>query len=514
MRAKGSKLTSASARRSSRGLEVTAVAELTKTSPKLPPAKLWIGGEWAEPQGGRTFATENPATEETLAQVASASAADVDRAVEAARAALAGDWGSKLSARERGRLLWKMADALEERIDDFALVETLDNGKPIFESRYVDLPMAIDTLRYFAGWADKITGETLPVSGPIVLAYTLREPVGVVAAITPWNFPLNLAMWKIAAALACGNTLVHKPASYTPLTALKFAELASEVGLPPGVLNVVPGRGAEVGNALVDHPAVAKITFTGSTEVGRGIMRRAADSIKRVTLELGGKSPNLVFADADLDAAVKGAYNGIFYGKGEVCAAGSRLFVEEAAHGELVERLVERTKRLVPGDPLDPKTRLGALVSKEQRASVLGYVEKGKQEGAVLAHGGRPASVNGKGWFMEPTILDRVANDMTVAQEEIFGPVLAVIPFRDVKEAIALANASVYGLAAGVWTRDVGKAHQVARQIQAGTVWINQYNWYDAGAPFGGYKQSGFGRELGSVALEAYTESKTVFVGR
>ncbi|HEV3459874.1 MAG TPA: aldehyde dehydrogenase family protein [Thermoanaerobaculia bacterium] len=481
---------------------------------RLPPPALFIGGQWVEPEGGRTFPTENPATEEVLCQVASASSADAGRAVEAAHAALAGDWGQKTSARDRGRLLYKIADALEARIDEFALAETLDNGKPIFESRYVDLPTAIDALRYFAGWADKITGDTLPVSGPFVLAYTLREPVGVVAAITPWNFPIIQAMWKISAALACGNTVVHKPASYTPLTALKFAELASEAGLPAGVLNVVPGGGAAVGNALVQDPRVAKITFTGSTEVGRDIMRGAADTIKRVTLELGGKSPNIVFADADLDAAVKGAYNGIFYGKGEVCAAGSRLFVEQGVHDEVVERLVERTRRLVPGDPLDPKTRLGALVSEKQRESVLGYVETGRREGARIAHGGEPATVGGKGWFMQPTVLDQVHNDMTVAREEIFGPVVVVIPFRDVKDAVAQANANIYGLAAGVWTRDVGKAHQVARQVQAGTVWINQYNWYDSGAPFGGYKQSGFGRELGKQALESYTETKSVYVGR
>ncbi|HZF08674.1 MAG TPA: aldehyde dehydrogenase family protein [Thermoanaerobaculia bacterium] len=489
-------------------------APATSAQAKLPPAKLWIGGQWVEALGGKTFTTENPATEETISEVGSASAGDVDRAVQSAQAALNGDWGKKYSARERGRMLWKIADLLEARIDEFALLETLDNGKPIFESRYVDIPAAIDALRYFAGWADKVTGETLPVAGPFVLAYTLREPIGVIAAITPWNFPIIQALWKIAPALACGNTVIHKPASYTPLTALKFAELASEAGLPPGVLNVLPGRGAEVGNALVEHPGIGKITFTGSTEVGRDIMRGAAGTIKRVTLELGGKSPNIIFADADLDAAVKGAYTGIFYGKGEVCAAGSRLFVERSVHDQLVEKLVERTKKLVPADPLDPKTRLGALVSGKQRESVLSYVEAGKREGAEVVAGGEAATVNGKGFFMQPTILDACRNDMQVAQEEIFGPVLVTIPFDDVKEAVKLANDSMFGLAAGVWTRDIGKAHQVAREVQAGTVWINQYNWYDSGAPFGGYKQSGFGRELGKQALEYYTESKTVFVGK
>ena len=482
-------------------------------SAAFPPPRLFIGGEWVEAASGKTFATENPATEETLCEVAAASAADVGRAVAMARAAVTGgDW-SKLSARDRGRLLWRIADALEARIEEFSLLETLDNGKPIFESRYVDVPTAIDCLRYFAGWADKITGDTFPVEGPFVLAYTRREPVGVVAAITPWNFPLIQAVWKIAPALACGNAVVHKPASHTPLTALKFAELAAAAGLPAGALNVVPGRGSEVGEALVRHPDVQKISFTGSTEVGRGIMRGAADTVKRVTLELGGKSPNIVFADADLDAAVKGAYNGIFYGKGEVCAAGSRLLVESKVHDQLLEKLVERTRRLAPGDPLDPRTRLGSLISRGQRDSVLGYVAKGREEGAEVVTGGAAAQVAGRGWFMQPTILDRVENTMTVAQEEIFGPVLVAIPFDEPEEAVATANASIYGLAAGVWTRDVGKAHRVAAQLQAGTVWINQYNWYDSGAPFGGYKQSGFGRELGQEALRSYTETKTVFVG-
>jgi len=481
--------------------------------PNLPPAKLFIGGEWSAPEGGKTFTTENPATEEVLCEVASGSPADVDRAVEAAQAAFTGDW-RKTSARDRGRILWNIADALEARIDEFALVETLDNGKPIFESRYVDVPAGIAALRYYAGWADKIHGDTFPVEGPFLFAYTLREPMGVVGAITPWNFPIIQALWKIAAALACGNTVIHKPASYTPLTALKFAELAVEAGLPAGALNVVTGGGSAVGGSMVSHPGIAKISFTGSTEVGQGIMRQAADTVKRVTLELGGKSPNIVFADGDVDAAVKGAYNGIFYGKGEVCAAGSRLFVERKIHDEMLEKLIARTERLRPGDPLHPKTRMGALVSSSQRDTVMSYVEIGKKEGAEVATGGTLADVGGKGYFMNPTILTGVDNAMRVAQEEIFGPVLVVIPFDEPEEAVALANASIYGLAAGVWTRDIGKAHRIAAQLQAGTVWINQYNWYDSGAPFGGFKQSGFGRELGRQALEYYTETKTVFVGK
>lgn len=492
---------------------MSGAGEATGFQPQLPPPQLWIGGEWVEAEGNRTFTTENPATEQTICEVASGSAADVDRAVQSARSALNGDWG-KMSARDRGKLIWKLADALEANIEDFATVETLDNGKPIFESRYVDIPSVIDCLRYYAGWADKITGETLPLSGPMVLNYTLREPVGVVGAITPWNFPLLLASWKIAPALACGNTMVHKPASFTALTALKLGALATEVGIPAGVLNVVPGGGAEVGGTMVNHPGINKIAFTGSTAVGIGIAKDAADTVKRLSLELGGKSPNIVFADSDLNAAAKGAFNGIFYGKGEVCAAGSRLLVERSAHDELLEKLVARTERMQPGDPMHPKTRLGALVSKGQRESVLGYVEKGRQEGAEVATGGNAADVDGKGYFMQPTILTGVDNSMAVAREEIFGPVLVTIPFDDAEEAVAIANSSIYGLAAGVWTRDVGKAHQVAGRLEAGTVWINQYNWYDAGAPFGGYKQSGYGRELGRQALDLYTETKTVFVGR
>ncbi|MDH3404520.1 MAG: aldehyde dehydrogenase family protein [Acidobacteriota bacterium] len=492
---------------------MTDAANAAALRPELPPARLWLGGEWVEPEGGRTFTSENPATEEVLCEVASASAADVDRAVAAARGALAGEWGAT-SARERGKLLWRLADALEERIQDFAVVETLDNGKPIFESRYVDMPSVVDCLRYYAGWADKVAGETLASSGPIGLTYTLREPVGAVGAITPWNFPLLLAAWKIAPALACGNVVIHKPASLTSLTALMLGALAAEVGFPAGVLNVLPGGGSEVGGTMVGHPGIDKIAFTGSTAVGIGIAKQAADTVKRLGLELGGKSANIVFADSDLDAAAKGAFNGIFYGKGEVCAAGSRLLVERTAHDELLEKLVARTERLQPADPLHPKTRLGALVSKEQRDSVLGYVEKGRREGAEVATGGAAAAVDGKGYFMQPTVLTGVDNAMTVAREEIFGPVLVTIPFDDAEEAVALANASVYGLAAGVWTRDVGKAHHVAARLQAGTVWINQYNWYDAGAPFGGYKQSGYGRELGRQALDYYTETKTVFVGK
>jgi acyl-CoA reductase-like NAD-dependent aldehyde dehydrogenase len=401
---------------------------------------------------------------------------------------------------------------MTDRIDEIARLETLHNGKPITESRHVEIPMAIECLQYFAGWADKIHGETLPVKGGHFV-YTRREPLGVVAVIVPWNFPLLLTMWKVAPALAAGNTVVIKPASQTPLTALALGELAAVAGLPPGVINVVTGSGATAGQALVEHPGVNKVAFTGDSATGRGIMRSAAATVKPVSLELGGKSPNIVFADADLDAAVRGATIGIFYGKGEVCAAGSRLLVQRSIKDAFMSRLIERTKKMVAGDPLDPKTRLGALSSRGQLERVLGYVEGAKREGATLVAGGSRTDIGtGKGFFMQPTVFDAVQPDMTIAREEVFGPVLAVLDFDDVDQAIARANDSVYGLAAGVWTRDLAKAHHVASRLEAGTVWVNTYNVYDTAAPFGGYKQSGFGRELGMHALESYTQVKTVWI--
>jgi aldehyde dehydrogenase (NAD+) len=475
------------------------------------PGRLLIDGHWVD--GSKKFATINPATEEVLTEIVEASVSDVDRAVEAARRAFEdrnGPW-RKLSASERGRLIWKLADLVEKNIDELAELETLDNGKPIFESRYVDMPMVIDVLRYYAGLATKIHGETVNTF-ETAFTYTLREPVGVVGLIVPWNFPLLLASWKLGPALACGNTLVLKPAEQTPLTTLKLGELVIEAGFPAGVINILSG-GPETGKAIVAHPGIDKIAFTGSTAVGKEIMRGAADTLKRVTLELGGKSPNIVFSDADVDNAVKGAINGIFYGKGEVCNAGSRLFLENKLKDEFTEKLVARASKMRPADPLDPKTRLGAIVSQEQMKTVLGFIEAGKSEGAKLVSGGNRTSVNGsKGFFIEPTIFGEVKNDMKIAQEEIFGPVLSVLTFDDIDEVIERANNNPYGLAAAVWTRDVKKAHMVSRRLKAGTVWINTYGLMDAALPFGGYKSSGFGRELGAHAIEHYTELKTVWL--
>jgi len=473
--------------------------------------QLFINGEWRDAAGGKTIEVVNPATEEVIAEVASAERADVDAAAAAARAALDGPWG-KLSARERGKIVWKIGERLLERADEIARLETLHNGKPIFESRQIEVPAAAECFQYYAGWADKIHGETVPVKGNY-LAYTLREPVGVVAAIVPWNFPLLLTAWKVAPALACGNTVIIKPASQTPLTALALAEIAAEAGVPAGVLNVITGPGSSVGQMIVEHPRIDKIAFTGDTSTGKGIMKGSADTLKRITLELGGKSPNIVFPDADLDAAIRGATTGIFYGKGEVCAAGSRLLVDKTIKAEFVDKVAARAKKMAPGDPLDPKTRLGAISSKKQLDTDLRYIDVAKREGAQLVAGGGRADIGtGKGYFLQPTVFDGVTPEMTIAREEIFGPVLATIEFADVDEAIARANDSSYGLAAAVWTKDIKKAHYVARRLQAGTVWINTYNVYDTAAPFGGYKQSGFGREMSVHALEHYTQVKSVWV--
>jgi len=478
----------------------------------MPTDQVFIGGQWRPPASGETYATINPATEEESARVAKGDERDIDLAVQAARRAFEqGPW-PKMTAAERARILWKLGDLITANLDEMARLESINTGKTLFDSGKVELPFAAEVFRYYAGWTTKIHGETLNLRDS-AFTFTLRQPIGVIGAIVPWNFPFLLSSWKIAPALAAGNTVVLKPASLTPLTALRFAELTAEAGLPAGAFNVVPGPGGRVGMALVRHPGVDKIAFTGSTEVGKSIMREAAGSLKRVSLELGGKSPNIVFADADMEAAVRGALTGIFYNKGEVCAAGSRLLVEERVHDEVVGKLVERVKALKVGDPLDKSTRMGPVVSKQQYETVLGYIEAGKREGATLAAGGERAAVgNGKGYFLQPTIFTGVSNAMKIGREEIFGPVLSVIPFKDVEEGIAQGNETFYGLAAAVWTRDVAKALRAARALRAGTVWVNAYNLYDAALPFGGFKESGFGRELGAAGMDQYTEVKSVWV--
>jgi acyl-CoA reductase-like NAD-dependent aldehyde dehydrogenase len=478
----------------------------------MPTSEVFIGGQWQPPASGETYATINPATEEVSAHVARGDERDVDLAVRAARRAFdQGPW-PRMAAAERARVLWKLADLITANLTEMARLESVNTGKTLFDSGKVEIPFAAEVFRYYAGWTTKIHGETLNLRDG-AFTFTLRQPVGVVGAIVPWNFPFLLSSWKIAPALAAGNTVVLKPASLTPLTALRFAELTREAGLPEGVFNVVTGPGGKVGMALVRHPGVDKVAFTGSTDVGKGIMKEAAGSLKRVSLELGGKSPNVVFADADLEAALRGALTGIFYNKGEVCAAGSRLLVEQRVHDEFVGKLVDRVKGLKVGDPMDKGTRMGPVVSAQQLETVLGYVEAGRREGATLAAGGERVRVgDGRGYFVQPTVFTGVSNGMRIAREEIFGPVLSVIPFKDADDAVAQGNETFYGLAAAVWTRDVGKALRIARALQAGTVWVNAYNLYDAALPFGGFKESGFGRELGQAGLDLYTEVKSVWV--
>ena len=473
--------------------------------------RLLIGAEWRDAVSGKRFPTINPATGESIAEISEGDAADIDLAVRAARAAFDGPW-AKFTASERGKVIWRLGDLILKNLDDMARLETLDAGKPISETTRIDIPYAADVFHYYAGAATKIEGATIPVSGPF-FNYTIREPIGVVGLIVPWNFPLLIAARKIAPALAAGNTVVLKPASETPLTALRLGELALEAGLPPGVFNVVPGFGSTAGAALVAHPGVAGIAFTGSTETGQMLMQNGAKTVKKLSLELGGKSANIVLDDADLDIASRGAMSAIFYNKGEVCTAGSRLVVTKSVHDALLEKVVDRASKFTQGDPLDPKTRIGPQVSEAQVKRIGHYVDVGKKEGARLVLGGEPAKIgDGRGYYWKPTIFDGVANTMTIAREEIFGPVLSVIAVDDFDQAIALANDSAFGLAAAVWTRDVKKAHKAARALQSGTVWINAYNLYDAASPYGGTKASGFGRETGLAGLDFYTQTKSVWV--
>lgn len=470
---------------------------------------MYINGQFVESTSKKTFDTYNPATGEVLASVFEAGPEDIDLAVKAARKAFdEGPW-SKMSAAERSRLMYKLADLMEENKDELAQLETLDNGKPIRETTAADVPLVIEHMRYYAGWSTKIVGQTIPVNGPF-FNYTRHEAVGVVGQIIPWNFPLLMALWKLGAALATGCTVVLKPAEQTPLSALYLAELIEKAGFPKGVVNIVPGFGETAGQPLVDHPLVDKIAFTGSTEVGKRIMERASKTLKRVTLELGGKSPNIILPDADLTKAIPGALNGVMFNQGQVCCAGSRVFIQKKQFDNVIADMVDHAKKIKQGSGLHPDTEIGPLVSTEQQNRVLGYIEKGLSEGAELLTGGTKPTE--QGYFVSPTIFADVRDDMTIAKEEIFGPVIAALPYEDLDELIARANNSRYGLAAGVWTKDVSKAHYIASNLRAGTVWVNCYNVFDAASPFGGYKQSGIGREMGSYALNNYTEVKSVWI--
>ena len=469
---------------------------------------LLIDGRRVPAASGRSFETLNPATEQVIATVAEADAADVDAAVRSARAAFEGSWG-RLRAAERGHLMLKLADLIRANEEELIALESLDSGKPVSAIRRQDLPAVLDTLTYYAGWADKINGQVIPARAD-ALTYTVREPLGVVGAIIPWNFPLMIGMWKIAPALACGCTVVLKPAEITPLSALRLGELALRAGFPPGVLNVVPGFGETAGAALAEHPDVDKITFTGSPAVGRQILVAAAGNLKRVTLELGGKSANIIFPDADIDAAVKAAASGIFFNSGQVCSAGSRILVHESIHDAVVERLAARAQSMRLGDPMEEGTAMGPLVSAVQMKRVLDYIDIGRREGAVLAAGG--ARHGERGFFVEPTVFAEVEHGMRIAQEEIFGPVAAVVIFKDEADALRIANGTRYGLAAGIWSADIGRVHRFARRLKAGTVWVNTYGPTDVRLPWGGARDSGFGREHGDAAIENFTEPKAVWI--
>jgi aldehyde dehydrogenase (NAD+) len=487
------------------------MATVVKTvpQPRVQHTECFIGGKWLPSASGKTFATINPATEEVIAEVAEGDKADIDLAVDAARRAFdSGPW-STMDARKRGKLIYRLADLIEEEIDELAALESLDNGKPVNDSRTADLPLVIDCLRYYAGYADKIQGATIPVNGNF-FSYTRREPVGVAGQIIPWNFPMLMVAWKWGPALAAGCTIVMKPAEQTPLTCLRMAQLAQEAGIPDGVINVVPGYGPTAGASLVKHPGVDKIAFTGEHRTAQIIMRDAADSLKRLTFELGGKSPNVVTADCDLDAAAVGTEFGLFFNQGQCCCAGSRVFVEESVHEQFVAKVAKLAANRKLGSPLDKETQQGPQVDQAQFDKILSYIDKGKKEGAQCVTGGE--RFGDRGYFIQPTIFDQVTDNMAIARDEIFGPVMSILKYRDWDDLIARANNTFYGLAAAIWTRDVTKAHDFARRVRAGTVWVNCYDVFDAAAPFGGFKMSGQGRELGEEGLKAYTESKTVTI--
>src|ERR1700730_8549646 len=493
-----------------------AVAEGLEVAPFLreQPKKLFIGDRWVEAASGKTFATLDPSTGEVLAQVAEGGAEDIDRAVAAARKAHDSGVWRDLPPSERAKALWRAGDLIEERADEFAQLESLDNGMPINDAQLFHIPITAATFRYYAGWVTKLEGGTQQTSFPgQYLSYTLRQPIGVVGQIIPWNFPLMMASWKVAPALACGNTVVLKPSEETPLSALLLAEILQQAEIPPGVFNVVPGRGETAGARLAAHPQVDKIAFTGSTEGGKLVAQASAESnLKRVSLELGGKSPNIVFADADLSRAVSGAFLGIFFNQGQVCSAGSRLFVQEKVYDQTIDELTKTIEHVQLGPGIDPMTQMSPLVSKTQMDRVLGYINVGNKEGARLVAGGGRPDGRGGGFFVKPTVFAEVDGRMRIAREEICGPVLAAIPFADEEELIAKANDTMYGLVAGVWTSDVKRAHRVAHALQAGTVYVNCYNVVDPATPWGGLKESGWGRELGSYALDLYTEIKNVIV--
>ncbi len=488
-----------------RGAKNPSALQFLKSGPK----KLLIGGKWVPAKSGKTFETLNPANEEVLALVAEGDKADVDEAVRNARKAFEeGKW-STMGPHQRTRFLLKIADLIDQHADELAELETLDNGKSISESRNMDIPGAAETFRYYAGWATKIYGETNP-SDPGMFSYTLREPIGVCGQIIPWNFPLMMASWKIAPALACGNVVILKPAEQTPLTALRLGELILEAGLPESVVQIITGFGPGAGSSIAEHPDIDKVAFTGSTEVGKLILKASAGNLKHVSLELGGKSPNIIFPDADVQAATFGSMLGIFMNQGQVCCAGSRVFVQESMYDQFTDSLSKMAQGLTVGNPLDPNTRMGPLVSKEQHDRVLGYLKAGKEEGANAKVGGAAGNQE-RGYFVQPTVFTGVKNSMKIAREEIFGPVASAIPFKDENDAVFQGNDTTYGLAAAVWTRDISRAHKVARALKAGTVWINTYGMVDPVASFGGYKQSGFGRELGKHSLELYTQIKQVY---